>query len=57
MSARESHFELPKRIEHFLSALSKVYAQEGQRQLQELIVNSQIRIIEQQLQIVRFGNN
>ena len=47
MSGQESHFELSKKIEHFLAALSKLYAQEGQRQLQELIVNSRIRIVEE----------
>ena len=57
MSVQESHFELPKRIEHFLSALSKVYAQEGQRQLQELIVNSQIRIVEETNQYNDFGRD
>jgi hypothetical protein len=46
MSGHEINFELPKRIEHFLAALSKLYAQEGKRQLQELIVNSQTRIVE-----------
>lgn len=40
-------FELPKNIERYLAALSKMYGQEGHRQLQEIIVNSQIRIHEE----------
>ena len=37
-------FEIPKKIEHYLATLSKIYAQEGRRQLQEIIVNSHIRV-------------
>lgn len=40
-------FELPNSIDRYLAALSRLYGQEGQRQLQELIVNAQIRIHEQ----------
>lgn len=47
MSGRESQFELPKNIERYLATLSKVYAQEGHRQLQEIIVNSQLRVQEE----------
>lgn len=46
MSDEESRFELPKNIERYLAMLSRVYAREGQRQLQEIIVNSQIRVHE-----------
>jgi hypothetical protein len=46
MSGQESRFELPENIERYLAMLSKVYAQEGQRQLQEIIVNSQTRVHE-----------
>jgi hypothetical protein len=42
-----SAFELPKSIDRLLAALSKLYGQEGQRQLQELIVNAQIRVHEE----------
>jgi len=38
--------ELPRNIEHYLAALSKIYAQEGNEQLQKIIVNSQIRVHE-----------
>jgi hypothetical protein len=46
MSEHKSNFELPKNIEHYLAALSKLYAQDGNRQFQEIIVNAQIRIHE-----------
>jgi hypothetical protein len=39
-------FELPRKIEHYLAALSKLYAQEGKRDLQGIIVNAQIRVNE-----------
>ncbi len=39
-------FQLPRQIEHYLATLSKVYAQQGNRQLQELLVNSQVRVDE-----------
>ncbi len=44
MSVHESKFKLPRDMERYLAALSKVYAKEGQRQLQEIIVNSQTRV-------------
>jgi hypothetical protein len=46
MSYHETDFELPRNIERYLAALSKIYGQEGHKQLQETIVNSQIRIHE-----------
>lgn len=46
MSGHELQFELPKSVERYLAALSKLYAQEGKRQLQEIIVNSQTRVHE-----------
>lgn len=39
-------FELPLKIGHYLASLSKLYAQDGKRQLQEIIVNAQIRVHE-----------
>jgi hypothetical protein len=42
-----SMFELPKTIDRHLAALSKLYALEGKRQLQELIVNAQTRVHEE----------
>jgi len=47
MSSNGQHFELPKKIEHFLAALSRLYAQEGKKQLQTIIVNSQVSVIEE----------
>jgi len=47
MSGNTSNYELPKNIEHYLAALSKLYAQEGRRLLQEIIVNSQARVHEE----------
>ena len=46
MSKEANKFELPKKINWHLGALSKLYAQEGKRQLQEIIVNAQTRIHE-----------
>ena len=47
MSGHETNFELPMNIEHYLALLSKMYGQEGHKQLQEIIVNSQIRVHEE----------
>jgi len=46
MIKQESIYALPKHIDKYLAALSKLYAQDGKRLLQEIIVNSQVRIIE-----------
>lgn len=46
MSNHETNFKIPKNIERYLATLSKLYANEGQKQLQEIIVNSQIRVHE-----------
>jgi hypothetical protein len=43
----EPRFQLSKDIEHYLAALSKLYAQEGERRKQEIVVNSQIRVDEE----------
>lgn len=39
--------ELPKRLDRLLGLLSKVYAQDGERSLQELLVNAKIRVVEE----------
>jgi hypothetical protein len=39
-------FDLPKNIERYIAALSKLYAKDGERLLQEILVNAQIRIEE-----------
>lgn len=45
--SNDSKYELPRHIERYLAALSKLYAQDGNRLLQEIIVNAQIRIHEE----------
>jgi hypothetical protein len=47
MGSSEEKFELPRNIDRYLASLSKVYEQEGQRQLQEIIVNSKVRVREE----------
>lgn len=47
MSDYETKFELPRNIERYLVALSKLYAQEGEIQKQEIIVNSKVRVHEE----------
>ncbi len=37
--------ELPKNVEGYLAALSKLYARAGRRELQEIIVNATVRIV------------
>jgi TIR domain len=44
--ASDKH-ELPKNIERYLAALSRLYAQDGRRAFQEIIVNAKIRIVEE----------
>jgi hypothetical protein len=39
-------YGLPKKIEHYIAALSRIYAQDGRRLLQEILVNAQIRVEE-----------
>lgn len=46
MSGHEPNFELPKNIEHYLAALSRLYAQESKKRLQTIIVNAQVRVNE-----------
>jgi len=41
-----SNYELPKNIEHYLAIAAKLYAQEGERLKQEVIVNAQVRVHE-----------
>lgn len=47
MSGQTIKFELPQHIERYLAALSKLYARDGNRQLQEIIVNSQTLVREE----------
>lgn len=46
MSKSGGNCELPGQIERFLASLSKLYALDGKRDLQELVVNAQIRVHE-----------
>jgi TIR domain len=47
MNGEEPQFEIPKNIERYMAVLSRMYEREGQRQLQEITVNSQLRVHEQ----------
>jgi hypothetical protein len=47
VSEHRPKFDLPKDLDHYLAALSKLYARDGERQKHEIIVNSQVRIHEQ----------
>jgi hypothetical protein len=47
MNGEESRFEIPKNIERYMAVLSRMYEREGQRQLQEIVVNSQTRVHEE----------
>ena len=38
--------ELPKRLDRLLGLVSRIYGQEGERVLQELIVNAKVRVVE-----------
>lgn len=39
--------ELPKRLDRLLGLLSKVYAQDGERAFQEILVNAKTRVVEE----------
>lgn len=43
----DDKYELPKHIERYLAALSRLYAQDGQRALQEIVVNARVRVVEE----------
>lgn len=43
---KESNFILPKKIDHYLALLSKLYSSKGETELQRLIVNGTVRIEE-----------
>jgi hypothetical protein len=47
MSEEKSAHELPKNVERYLAALSKIYTRESETQLLEIIVNSKIRVHEE----------
>lgn len=39
-------YELPKNVERYLAALYELYSQDGQRQLQEIVVNASVVVHE-----------
>jgi hypothetical protein len=47
MSGHDLQFKLSTNIERYLAALSKLYAQEGKKEYQAIIVNSQVRVHEE----------
>lgn len=44
--ATDNH-KLPASIERYLAALSRLYARDGKRLLQEIVVNGQVRVVEE----------
>lgn len=46
MSPREPAYELPKQLERWLAALTKIYIGRGSRQHAEILVNAQVRVHE-----------
>lgn len=46
MSGHGPNFKLPKNIERYLATLSRLYAQEGKKLQQSIIVNAQVRVNE-----------
>ena len=46
MSAN-SDFELPKSIGRYLAAVAKLYAREGKKRLEQIVVNAQVRVHEE----------
>jgi hypothetical protein len=47
MSPKNSRFELAKGIERYLATLAKLYGHEGERLLQQIVVNAPIRVHEE----------
>src|SRR5258707_13091525 len=45
--ADKPKFELSRHIERYIASLSKLYALDGERLLQEILVNAQLRVEEQ----------
>lgn len=51
-----NEYELPKNIERYLAALCRLYARDGERLLQEIVVNAKIRIVEAWTRYENFGS-
>jgi len=47
MSEQKSKYLLPRKIDHYLATLAKLYAQEGRREEEEILVNAQVRVQEE----------
>ncbi len=47
MNTEKRVFELPRTLEGHLATLSKIFANNGERQLQEILVNAKTRIVEE----------
>jgi TIR domain len=47
MTDPNPRFELSSNIDHYLATLSKMYAQEGERLKQEIVVNAEVRVHEE----------
>ena len=47
MPPKTYKFELPRNIERYLAALATLYGHEGERLLQQVIVNAKIRVHEE----------
>jgi TIR domain len=47
MNSSESRFQLPRAIEQYMAALSGLYARQGKRKKQKILVNSQVRVHEE----------
>jgi hypothetical protein len=45
--SKQRNNELPKKVDRLMGLLSKIYAQDGERSLQELLVNAKIRVVEE----------
>lgn len=47
MIEENRHYQLPRKIDHCLATLAKLYAQEGQRDKEAIIVNARVRLQEE----------
>lgn len=47
MREQKSQYQLPKKIDHYLATLAKLYAHEGQRDKETIVVNARVRLQEE----------
>ena len=45
MSSHEPDFEMPKNLERYISIVSKIFATDGEKSLQQILVNSRCKIV------------